>query len=160
MENDLAIHRGLEDRASSLELLPELGGIGQITIMRDGDLSPGAIDCQGLSVAEMGGAGCGIPRVPDRDRALELLQGVSLEDLRDQPHTLVSMKILAVGSHDSGAFLSAMLESVQPVVGQFSGIGMPINAENTAIMLWILLHANLAFALGMQPRTGKTFLPV
>ena len=53
MQNDLAIHRGLEDRAFGLQLLAELGGIGQVAVVGDGDLAARAIHGQRLGVAQV-----------------------------------------------------------------------------------------------------------
>ena len=50
---------------------------------------------------------------------------------------LVELSIVA--GDNAGAFLAAMLEGVEPVVGQFSGVLMTVNAEHTAVMFWIVL---------------------
>src|SRR5258705_8732838 len=50
------------------------------------------------------------------------------------------MKLVAIGSDDSRTFLSPVLQRVQAVVRQFSGVWMIVNAEDTAIMFGIVLH--------------------
>jgi len=45
------------------------------------------------------------------------------------------MELAAVGGHDARAFLSSMLEGVQPVIGQFGGVRVPVNAEDSTVML-------------------------
>jgi hypothetical protein len=45
--------------------------------------------------------------------------------------------------HDTGAFLPAMLQGIEAEVGQFSGVGMAINAKDSAVMFGVvftLLH--------------------
>ena len=53
--------------------------------------------------------------VPD-----QLVQDVAVEDLRDEPHALVLAELFAVGGDDAGAFLAAMLQGVEAVVGQLA----------------------------------------
>ena len=43
VEDDLAIDGGLENGALGLELVAQHGGIGEVAIVGDGDLAPGAI---------------------------------------------------------------------------------------------------------------------
>src|ERR1043165_5841204 len=49
-------------------------------------------------------------------------------------------ELFAVRGDDAGAFLTAMLQSVEAVISQLGGIGMPVDAENTAVMFWIVVH--------------------
>ena len=51
---------------------------------------------------------------------------------------LVLAELSAVAGDDARAFLAAMLQGVEAVVGQFGGIRMAENAEDTAIMFWII----------------------
>ena len=48
-------------------------------------------------------------------------------------------KLPVVAGDDAGAFLSAMLERVKPVVGEFGGIRMAENAEHAAVMFGVIL---------------------
>src|SRR5439155_15440091 len=58
----------------------------------------------------------------------------------DQTHRLVRAELPAIASDDAGTLLPAMLQGIEAIVSQFSGIRMAENAENTAIVLWIVLH--------------------
>src|SRR5436190_9167002 len=101
--------------------------------MGDRNLAFGAIDRERLGIAEMGGA-CGrIARMPKGDRTDQIVKDVPTENLRDQAHALVSAELLAIGGDDAGAFLAAMLQCVETIIGQLRGIGMAVNSEDTAI---------------------------
>src|SRR5258706_6682981 len=76
----------------------------------------------------------------NRQRANQAMQNFPIEDLRNQAHSLVCIEIPTVGRHYSGALLPAVLERVKAIIRQFGSIGMPINAEDTAIMFGIGLH--------------------
>ena len=47
---------------------------------------------------------------------------------------------MAVGRDDARAFLSAMLQGVKAIISQLGGVGVAINAEDTAIMFGVTLH--------------------
>src|SRR4051812_36583321 len=50
------------------------------------------------------------------------------------------MEFAILAGDDAGAFLAAMLQGIQAVVCEFSGVGMAINAEHTAVVFWIVVH--------------------
>jgi hypothetical protein len=50
----------------------------------------------------------------------------------------------AIGSNYPGALLATVLKRIEAVVRQFRGVRMPINAEDTAVMLWVALHQSQA----------------
>ena len=118
VQDDLAVHRGLEDRAFGLQLLAKLGGVGQVAVVGDGDLAAGAIHRERLGVAQVRGAGRGIARVADGDGAGQVVQDAALEDLRHQAHAFVGVELPAVRGDDARAFLAAVLQGVEAVVGQ------------------------------------------
>jgi aminoglycoside N3'-acetyltransferase len=49
-------------------------------------------------------------------------------------------KFSVVAGDNARAFLAAMLERIKTVVGEFSGIRMPENAEHATIMFGVILH--------------------
>jgi hypothetical protein len=65
------------------------------------------------------------------------VQDFAVENLRNQPHTLVVAELPAVAGNNSRAFLAAVLQGIKSVIGQLSGVGMTINAEDAAVMLWV-----------------------
>ena len=140
VQDDFAINGGLEDRAFGLQLVAEPGGVGEVAVVRDGNLAAGAIDGERLGVAQVRRAGGGIAGVADGDGADHVVQDVPMEDLRHQPHAFMGVELFAVGGDDAGAFLSAVLEGVEAVVGQFGGVGVAVNAEDAAVMFWVVIH--------------------
>src|SRR5207253_9728248 len=54
MKNDLAIDGSLENGAAGLEFITQMGRIGDVAIMSDGDLAARAIDGERLRVDELG----------------------------------------------------------------------------------------------------------
>ena len=60
--------------------------------------------------------------VTDGDVALEGLQRGLVEDLRDQAHVLVDQDLPAVAHRDAGRLLAAVLEGVEPEVGQLGDV--------------------------------------
>ena len=75
----------------------------------------------------------------DGHRAGQGLQDLAVENLRDQPHAFMFVETAIVAGDDAGAFLAAMLQGVEAVVRQFSGVGMAVNAEHAAIMFWMVV---------------------
>jgi len=71
--------------------------------------------------------------VADGQMTLERLQGLFLEDVVDQPHMLVFSHPTAIGNGYAGAFLTPVLERIEAEISQLGGLGMSINAKNTAL---------------------------
>ena len=158
MQDDLAVHRGLEDGTAGLELLAQLGGVGQVAVVADGDAPLGAVHGQGLGIDDVRRTGGRIAGVADGRVAHEPVQHIAGEDLRHQAHAPVDVEGLAVGRDDARALLSAMLEGVEAVVGQFGGIRMPMDAKDPAVMLRMVLHETLGES-GSRRRRQRAFLP-
>jgi hypothetical protein len=60
--------------------------------------------------------------VPDRDMALKGRERRFVEDLGNQTHVLVDEDLPTVADGDTGGLLSAMLQGVQPEVGQLGDL--------------------------------------
>ena len=140
VDDDLGIHRRLEDGALGLQLVAQGGGVGEVAVVADGDLALGAIDGQRLGVGQVRRPGRRVARVADGRGADQLVEHVAVEDVRHQPHALVDVELLAVGRDDAGRFLAAVLELVEPVVGELGGVRMAVDAEHAAVVLRIMLH--------------------
>jgi hypothetical protein len=74
--------------------------------------------------------------VADGDMALQELEIALMEDLGNQAHVTVDEDLLAVAGSDSRRFLSAVLQGIEPEVGEFGGFlaGGP-DSEHTAFIL-------------------------
>ena len=153
-DDDFAVHGGLKNQPAAFQLVAELGGVRQVAVVGDGDLSAHAIHRQRLRVAEVRRAGGGIACVADGHVAHEVMENFRVENLRHKAHAVMLEKFSIVAGDDPGAFLAAMLQRVETVVGEFGGIGMSKNAEHAAIMFGIVLHHLLAPAAELsQMRT-------
>ncbi len=95
MEDDFAVNGGLEDRALGLEFFAELGGVDEIAVVRDRELAAVGIDDERLGVLGRAGPGGRVAHVADGASALELIEVVHLEDLRDKAHALCCWKVLS-----------------------------------------------------------------
>ena len=158
MQDDLAVHRGLEDGSASLEFLAQLGCIGEVAVVADGDAPFGTVHGQGLGVDDVRRTGGRIAGVPDGGVADEAVQHIAGEDLRHQAHAPVDIEGLAVGGDDAGTLLPTVLKGVEAVVGQFGGIRMPMDAKDPAVMLRMVLHETLGES-GSRRRRQRAFLP-
>ena len=73
-------------------------------------------------------------------QADQVVQGVAGEDLRDQAHAMVLVKLASVARHNAGTLLAAVLEGVQAAVRQLRRIRVTVNSENAAVMFRVVLH--------------------
>ncbi len=120
--------------------LRQLGGVHQVAVVAERQRALGGGPEGRLGVLPHGGAGGGVAGVPDGDMAEQRAQGGFVEDLRDQTHVLVDEDLGAVAHCDTGGLLSAVLQGVQPEVGEFGDLftGGP-DTEDTAGILGALL---------------------
>lgn len=81
----------------------------------------------------------------DGARALQTFQFTRPKHLRDEAHVAMELKrrARAVCRDDAGAFLSAMLQGEESVIGEDRGVRMAKDRENAALML----REELCFAL-------------
>ena len=59
----------------------------------------------------------------------------ALENAPDLPHPLLFDQAFAVARHDAGRLLPAVLEGVEPQVGQVGRLGMPEDPEKAALVV-------------------------
>src|SRR5699024_874056 len=115
-------------------------GVGEVAVVAQGQRARGGGAESGLSVLPGAGAGGGVAGVPQGDVPGQGAQRDVVEDLGDQPHVLVDEDLLPVAGGDPGGLLAAVLQSVQPEVGELGDLfaGGP-DAEDTAGVLRALL---------------------
>ena len=89
-----------------------------------------------LRVVPRGGAGRRVPRVPDREVAVQRRQRRLVEDLADQPEILVDEDVVTVADRDPGGLLAPMLLCEQPEVREPGDVlaGCP-HPEEPALLL-------------------------
>ena len=71
----------------------------------------------------------------DRVAALQMIENLGAERIRDQPHRSMGDVLLAVGGDDSTAFLAAMLQRVESEVGEMRGLFITMDSENAAFIM-------------------------
>ena len=135
MDDDLAVGGGLEHRAARLQPLAQLGKIHQVAVVRDRDSAARIFDDQRLAIFDGGGTSGRVAVVPDGAGAFELAQHVLVEDVGDQSHPAMGDERLAVGRYDASRFLPAMLQAVQAEIREVGRLGMPVDAEHSALLV-------------------------
>ena len=122
VENHLCVHGRLEYRAVLHEAVAQRTGVGEVSIMRDGEAASLEICEQGLDVALSDAAGSGVAVMADGDAARQSLDsaGVLAEALADETEMAFVVKSVCfrVISGDAAGFLSAVLQGVQAERGQ------------------------------------------
>ena len=71
----------------------------------------------------------------DRLAAGQRLQTVAVEHFLDESHSPMIVERSFVRRADAAAFLAAMLQSMQSVVGKVSGVGMTEHPEHAAFFV-------------------------
>ena len=152
MEHDFGVAVGLEDRSGAHQPLADFVRVDDVAVVADADLAVHAIDQDRLRVRELALAGGRIARVADRDRAGQRRERGLVEDLVDVAHALHDPHALAVGRRDAGALLAAMLQRVEPEIGQLRRFRVSVDSEHPAFILELVEHKRLQLsALGLQP---------
>ena len=141
-------HRGVGGgvvvQAQVDHLLGQLGRVHQVAVVgqRDRGRDPAPVRAgrgrpqRGLRVLPVGRAGGGVAGVADRDVAAQAGQRGLVEDLGDQAEVLVDHDPGPVADRDAGRLLTAVLQRVQPEVGQLRDLfAAGPDTEHTALVL-------------------------
>ena len=112
VQDDFGIAGGLEDGAFAFQVAAELGRVGDVAVVGDGDAAFIAGDGEGLGVEQHGIAGGGVAGVADGDFAGQAAQDFGREEVGDVAHAAEVVNLAAVAGGDAGAFLAAVLERV------------------------------------------------
>src|SRR5438309_3697335 len=139
MHDDFGVAVGLEDGAAMLELAAPLGGVGEVAIVAECDLTLVAVDHDRLSIKQSFVAGSGVARVTDGQTARELRKHTRLENLFDFAHRAVNVQLLAVTGNDARRFLAAMLQRVKTEIGEVRGFGVTEDAEDTTLVVKMIV---------------------
>jgi hypothetical protein len=123
-----------------LELAAPLGGVGEVAVVAEGDFALVAVDHDGLSVEESFVTSGGVPRVADGEAAGKLGEYARLENFFDFAHRAMDVQLFAVAGDDAGGFLAAMLESVETEIGEVGSFGMAENAEDTTLVVEMVVE--------------------
>ena len=110
----------------------QLLGVGEVAVVADGERAARVVDGEGLGVLDVRAAGGGVAHVADGDAPGSARQLVLREGVLHEAHRAVGVELLAVGGDDAGRLLPAVLERVQPEVGEVGRLGVAEDAEDAA----------------------------
>ena len=138
----------------------QLAGVHQVAVVADRELAVHAVDDDRLRV----GRPCSRRRSSSgRGRwpgARAASQRLGVERLVDVAHRLRVADLDAVGRGDAGALLPAMLQRVQPEVGEVRGLGVAEDPEDAALVLELVEHrAPSVYGLTQSP-CGSKYRPI
>ena len=139
MQNHFRIAGGLEDVTPALQVPPDGTGVYQISVVRQGHLALITTHLEGLGVLQVCITGGGVACVPDGQISGQGFEDLGGKDFVHVAHAPLAGQGLTIGNGDAGAFLPAMLQRVETVVGKLGSIRMSENAEHAAIMFGIIL---------------------
>ena len=131
----------------SNQLVLQLAGIHDVAVVSHGNLPVGAIDQDRLRVVCAAVARRGIADVPDGDMAGQLLERFFGECLVHVAHRFRQANLLAVGSGDAGALLTAMLQRIESEVREVRRLRMAEDAEDAAVVLKFVARHHAARCL-------------
>ena len=100
--------------------------------MADRNFAVRAVDQNRLRVLDAAVAGRRIPHVTDGAHARQPVDRGFVEVVGDVAQGLVDLQPRAVGRGDADGLLAAVLQRVQPEVGQVGGFGVAVDAEDAA----------------------------
>ena len=134
MQQHLGVAGRPEDGSLADEFVAQLLRVDEVAVVADGDLAVRAVDQEGLRVLELALSGGRVADVPDRRRPEQPGEGPLVERVRDVAHLARGAEPLAVARDDAGALLPAVLEGVQPEIGEVGRLGMVVDAEDAALV--------------------------
>ena len=135
MHDDLRVGGRLEDRAAPDQIPAHRMGVGQVAVVRQREAAHAGLHEDRLHVAQHGRAGGGVTVVADRRATLQPLHDrVAGEHVRNQPQVAVDVELRAVEGHDSGGFLTPVLQGVEAQGGVGRGVPRSEDAEDAAFL--------------------------
>ena len=154
----LAVGGGVENGSVLLQTVPQLIGVGQISVVRQRHPAFMVIDDDGLGVALAVGAGGSIADVSHDDVAgPQLFDALLWENLVDQPLVAIGGEHPVIIDRDPRALLPPVLEGKQPVIGQRGHIGgrSGKNAKDTTLFPNVVFLGNGLFNLFHVPQASS-----
>jgi hypothetical protein len=135
MDDHLGIAGGVEDCAVLFVLVTQQGGVDEVAVVGDRHLPAGVVHQERLGVRGAARAGRRVAHMPDRDRVAQLLERRLREHLGDQAHPRMPLhRAVDRTADDAGRLLPAVLLRVESEVSQLHSVGMPVDAEQAAMM--------------------------
>jgi hypothetical protein len=131
---------GLEDVSFGFHLGAQLVRIGDVAVMRDGNLPPLAAHQNRLGIRESRGAGGAVSHVPDARKSLKFVYIVFPEERRYKPHGFADTDLVAIGYGKASAFLTPVLQCVKSHSNVTDDVIAIIYTDNTAFLVQFVEH--------------------
>src|SRR6185436_5580430 len=141
VHHDFAVVAGLEDGAFADQRVTQLAGVDQVAVVPERQLAVRAVDDDRLGVGEPALAGRRVAHVAGGEVPGQPGERVAAERIVDVAHRARGADAGAVGGGNAGAFLAAMLERVEPQVGEVRGLCVPEDSEDPALVFELVEHA-------------------
>ena len=109
---------GREHPGQHAELACERFRVGEVAVVPETEPGVGDRPVDGLRIAPRARTGGGVTDVTDREVTVERREPALVEHLRDETHVLDDGDGLPVARRDAGRLLAAVLQRVQPEVGE------------------------------------------
>ncbi len=134
VEDHLGVRGRREEGPARLEGGPDLPGVHEVAVMRQGEGTPPGVEDDRLGVQEQRGARRRVPDVADGRPAREAGEPRAVEDVGDVAHLALDVDLAAVERGDPGRLLAAVLEGVEAEVREIGGVVRVADAEDTALI--------------------------
>ena len=130
VRQDFAVGGRVEQAAHVFQFSTQLVGVDDVAVVGQGEIARMVPEEEGLDVFDPAAARRGVADMADGAVARELGQMGAVEDLGHQAQALDTAQLTVLAHrNDATAFLSPVLERVQGVIGQFSGMGNSPDAK-------------------------------
>ena len=153
VQDHLGVRGGLEDRARRLELLAQDRGVHEVAVVADRDRAAVALDQVGLRVRRHGLARGRVAHVADRAVPGERLEPADGEHVVDEAHALLEPEPRRRRG-DARGLLAAVLQRVEPHVGEVCGLGVTEDAEEPALVVEVVVLDRLVPERDDRPLRG------
>src|SRR6476660_600147 len=96
------------------------------------------MDGERLNVLEVLASVGRVAIVADGHRSCEVLEGLIVENVRDQSHALMQVEMIAVPGDDAGRFLSAVLQRIKSEIRQIGRFLVAVDAEDGTLVVKLI----------------------
>ena len=114
-------------------------GVHQVAVVADGDRAAVALDQVRLRVRGHGVARGRVAHVADRPVPGERVEPLRREHVVHQAHALLEADPRPVARRDARRLLAAVLQGVEPHVGEVRGLGVAEDAEEAALVVEVVV---------------------
>ena len=125
----------MEETSVALEITSQLLRIDYVAIVCQSEVPRIVSERKGLHVVQTPASGRRVTDVAYGHRSGQMFELLLREDLRHQTQTLLAVHRLTVEGDYTAPLLTAVLKTVQRIIGYGSGVGYIEGAENTALLM-------------------------